>query len=106
VKTTRADDDEKNFDGHIRRKINDISGEWGFMFSMECDRCHNVYKTMPARFDPAFETYREAYEAAFVSAVRDFSHNMNLCPVCGRVVCDRCFTVREDGDSCEECAAV
>jgi hypothetical protein len=30
---------------------------------------------------------------------------MNCCPICKRVICNRCFLICEDLDMCNRCAA-
>ena len=36
---------------------------------------------------------------------REAADNMNYCPICKRLVCDRCFLICDDLDMCKRCAA-
>lgn len=56
---------------------------------------------MRAVFRTLYEREREAArEKAAADALEIFSQ----CPVCGRLVCDRCFLICEDLDLCTACA--
>ena len=46
----------------------------------------------------------EKREAAREMAAAEAAEIFNYCPVCGRLVCDRCFLICEDLDLCIACA--
>lgn len=52
--------------------------------------------------------FRTLYEreraAAREKAAAEASEIFSQCPVCGRLVCDRCFLICEDLDLCTACA--
>ena len=52
--------------------------------------------------------FRTLYEreraAAREKAAAEASETFSRCPVCGRLVCDRCFLICEDLDLCTACA--
>lgn len=52
--------------------------------------------------------FRTLYEreraAAREKAAAEASEIFSQCPVCGRLVCDRCFLICEDLDLCAACA--
>ena len=54
------------------------------------------------------EVFRTLYEreraAAREKAAAEASEIFSQCPVCGRLVCDRCFLICEDLDLCTACA--
>lgn len=47
--------------------------------------------------------YRE-WERARERAAEEASEEFNLCPICGRLVCNHCFLICEDLDICVSCA--
>lgn len=49
--------------------------------------------------------YRREREEAFEWAVTEALEHFSLCPICKRLVCDRCFLLGEDIDLCTDCAA-
>ena len=48
--------------------------------------------------------YEREREAAREKAMAEVPAIYNRCPVCGRLVCDRCFLICEDLDMCVACA--
>ena len=48
--------------------------------------------------------YEREREAAREKAAAEAAEIFNYCPVCGRLVCDRCFLICEDLDLCIACA--
>ena len=98
------------------KKFTDISTLDYFQFVFRCDRCSagvwsEKYKFNTERFDPPprgharallwMRQHDEAYERANVEARSAF----NICPVCGRRVCDSCFHVASGTvtDICVDC---
>ena len=41
----------------------------------------------------------------FWAAIREAAENLNYCPICKRLVCNRCFLICDDLDMCKQCAA-
>lgn len=89
-----------------------------FLFRVACSNCGTEYANKPARFSkasivPASEAkkivydalYEQEFRAARQSAVRSAAEHMNYCPICKRLVCNRCFLICEDLDMCCQCAA-
>ena len=48
--------------------------------------------------------YERERTAARDKAAAEASEIFSQCPVCGRLVCDRCFLICEDLDLCTACA--
>ena len=89
----------------ITKKFTNISTEDSFQFVFKCDRCgagtrSEKYRFSIERYDAPLrdrarsllwtKQHDEAYERANIEARSDF----NLCPICGRRVCDKCFYVK------------
>ena len=49
--------------------------------------------------------YEQEFQAARQSATRDAAEQLNYCPICKRLVCNRCFLICDDPDMCKQCAA-
>ena len=49
--------------------------------------------------------YEQEFRIARQSAIRDAAEHLNYCPICKRLVCNRCFLICEDLDMCKQCAA-
>ncbi len=88
-----------------------------FRFFVRCAECGRIWRSRPARFSRAdispetegkrviFQTlYQRERAAARDRAAEEFVQSFNLCPVCGRLVCNRCFLVCDDLDLCVACA--
>lgn len=89
-----------------------------FLFRIRCGVCGRSCSAGPVGFSragvrPATEQkqvlfdilYRQEHADARSRAVRQVAEMVNLCPLCGRIVCNRCFWICEDLDLCRECAA-
>ena len=98
-------------------RLLDCSTVEEFRFFLPCGECGRIWKSRPARFSRAGlqpETegkrviYRTLYEReraeARTAAETELFQSFNLCPICGRLVCDDCFRVCEDLDLCAACA--
>ena len=100
----------------VTRKFTNISTEDEFQFIFQCDRCgagvrSEKYNFSTERFEPPPQgrarallwtrQHDEAYERANWEARFDF----NICPACGRRVCDSCFYVSPEAvtDICVDC---
>mgnify|MGYP006919090915 FL=1 len=101
----------------IKEALLDCSTVEEFRFFVRCAECGKVWRSRSARFSKADsppETegkrviFRTLYErertAARNRAAAEFVQNFNLCPICGRLVCDDCFRIGEDLDLCVSCA--
>ena len=89
-----------------------------FLFRVVCGSCGMEYGNRPIRFSKA-ETppttqskklfydaiYEQELRAAKQVAIRNAAEQMNYCPICKRLVCNRCFLICEDLDMCSQCAA-
>ena len=47
---------------------------------------------------------RASLEQARERAIVEAAHGFNWCPLCGRLVCNRCFLICDDLDMCRTCA--
>ena len=88
-----------------------------FLFRTICCECGTAYGNRPIRFSkagaaPPSESRKRLYEALYdqelrsarQSAVREAAENLNYCPVCKRLVCNRCFLICRELDMCKRCA--
>lgn len=101
----------------IRTAMEDRSTPEAFRFSLNCAVCGVTWISRTTRFSKADVTpesegkriifqklYEREWQAARERAVTDAMETFSLCPICGRLVCDRCFVVGEDIDLCTDCA--
>ena len=49
--------------------------------------------------------YEQELRAARHGAIREAAEHLNYCPICRRLVCNRCFLICDDLDMCKQCAA-
>ena len=97
--------------------LDDLSTEDVFRFRVSCDECGREYADKAVRFSKAgvvpqtpqkkalFDAlYAQEHQSARVRAVREATEHMNYCPICKRIVCNRCFLICEDLDMCAQCA--
>ena len=88
-----------------------------FRFSLRCTECGREWHSTPVRFSKAgvrpetegkrviFRTlYERERERERQRAAETAAQSFNLCPICGRLVCDRCFLLCDDLDMCVACA--
>ena len=88
-----------------------------FRFSLRCTECGREWHSRPARFSKAgvrpetegkrviFRTlYEREREQERQRAAETAAQRFNLCPICARLVCDRCFLICDDLDLCVACA--
>lgn len=100
----------------IKEMMGDCSTIGEFRFLFRCQACGRTWHSSPVRFSKAGtkpETegmravFRALYEreraAAREKAAAEASETFSRCPVCGRLVCDRCFLICEDLDLCTAC---
>lgn len=98
--------------------LENISSREMFLFQIRCAECGTVHASKPVRFTKAgvapetkgkAQIYQVLYEQeaqrARMDAVKDAVAQMNYCPICKRMICNRCFLICEDLDMCSRCAA-
>ena len=101
----------------MKEAMGDCSTIGEFRFLLRCQACGRTWHSSPVRFSKAGtkpETegmrtvFRTLYEreraAAREKAAAEASETFSRCPVCGSLVCDRCFLICEDLDLCTACA--
>ena len=101
----------------IKEAMGDCSTIEEFRFFLRCQECGRTWHSSPVRFSMAgaepesvgmrtiFRTlYEREREASREKAAAEAAEIFNYCPVCGRLVCDRCFLICEDLDLCIACA--
>ena len=100
----------------IRKALVDCSDQSTFCFSITCIECGTVWKSTPVGFSgikmkSASESkniiskvlYQREHEKAYEKALNEAMNDFNLCPLCKRLVCNRCFIMCEDLDMCRTC---
>lgn len=101
----------------MRETMGDCSTLEEFRFLVRCQECGRTWRSSTVRFSkagiaPTTEhwrvilrtLYEREREAAREKAMAEVPAIYNRCPVCGRLVCDRCFLICEDLDMCVACA--
>jgi len=97
--------------------LEDYSSKEVFLFRATCVSCGTEYASRPVLFSkfgvsPATQNKEIIYEAVFEqehraarqTAIRDVAEHMNYCPICKKLVCNRCFLICDDLDMCRRCA--
>ena len=98
--------------------LENLSTREVFLFRIACGICAAEFGGKPVRFSkagilPPTEAKRIIYEACYEqelraarqAAVRDAAEHLNYCPICKRLVCNRCFLICEELDMGKQCAA-
>ena len=98
--------------------LEDLSTRDIFLFRIACGTCGTEFANKPQHFSKAgivpqtegkkviFDAvYEQEFRAARQSAIRDAAEHLNYCPICKRLVCNRCFLICDDLDMCKQCAA-
>ena len=101
----------------MKEAMGDCSTTGEFRFLVRCQECGRTWHSSPVRFSKAgaepetegmrtifHALYEQEREAAREKAAAEAAEIFNYCPVCGRLVCDRCFLICEDLDLCIACA--
>ncbi len=99
--------------------LTDISTSDEFIFERRCAQCGRKHQSKAMRFSRSgvspgssgktviFDALRRREkDAAEERAAAELMTHFNVCPICGRAVCDRCFLMCEDLDMCVNCAGV
>ena len=102
----------------VEMLLENLSTREVFLFRIACSTCAAEFGGKPVRFSKAGITpptegkkiiYEACYEQEFRSArqaaIRDAAEHLNYCPICKRLVCNRCFLICEDLDMCRQCAS-
>ena len=102
----------------VEMMLENLSTREVFLFRIVCDVCGTEFANKAQRFSKAgirpqtqgkkiiYDTvYEQEFFAARQSAIRDAAEHMNYCPICKRLVCNRCFLICDDLDMCKQCAA-
>ena len=102
----------------VEMLLENLSTREVFLFRIVCSACAAEFGGKPVRFSKAgitpptegkriiFEAcYEQEFQIARQSAIRDAAEHLNYCPICKRLVCNRCFLICDDLYMCKECAA-
>ena len=98
--------------------LEDLSTRDVFLFRIACNVCGDEFANKPIWFSKAgvippnegkkiiFDAiYQQEFRAARQTSVRNAAEQLNYCPICKRLVCNRCFLICDDLDMCKQCAA-
>lgn len=102
----------------VERLLEDLSDRDVFRFGISCPVCGTEYAGRPVHFSKAGVTpdtdakkiifdavYEQEFRFARQTAIGEAAQHMNYCPICKRLVCNRCFLICEDLDLCRDCAS-
>ena len=102
----------------VEMMLENLSTREVFLFRITCAACGTPYGGKSVRFSKAgitpptegkriiFDTlYEQEFRDARQAAVRDAAEQLNYCPICKRLVCNRCFLICDYLDMCKQCAA-
>lgn len=102
----------------IEQMVENRSTKEIFLFRIACGTCAAEFANKPVRFSKAGlipktegkrilydAVYEQEFQAARQAAVRHAAEYLNYCPICKRLVCNRCFLICDDLDMCKQCAA-
>ena len=102
----------------VEMLLENLSTRDVFLFRIVCGECGAEYGNKPVRFSKAgvipqtpkkaalYEIlYTQELQSVRLGAIRDAAEHLNYCPVCKRLVCNRCFLICEDMDMCRQCAS-
>ena len=101
----------------LMERMKDASTQDAFCFTLRCEECRKVWHGAPVPFSKAGVTpstegkriiYNTLYEKekryALEKTAGEGERLFNVCPICGRLVCDECFMICDDIDICCACA--
>ena len=102
----------------IEMFLENLSTKDVFLFRIACGVCGTEFSNKPRRFSKAGITpqtegkrilfdavYEQEFRAARQAAIREAAEHLNYCPICKRLICNRCFLICDDLDMCKQCAA-
>ena len=102
----------------VELMLEDLSTRDVFLFRIRCESCGAECANKPVRFSKAGMTpptkekqilydaiYAQEFQSARNSAVQNAAEHLNYCPICKRIICNRCFLICDDLDMCKQCAA-
>ena len=102
----------------IEMLLENLSTKDVFLFRIACGECGSEFANKQVKFSKAGITpqtqskkiiydavYEQEFQSARLSAIRDAAEQLNYCPICKRLVCNRCFLICDDLDMCKQCAA-
>lgn len=102
----------------VEQRLEDLSTKDGFRFRIRCEVCGKEYANKSRRFSKTGrvpsskeeqilydEIYKQERTVARQIAVREAIESINFCPICKRLVCNRCFLICDELDMCRECAS-
>ena len=102
----------------IEMMLEDLSTRDVFLFRIVCGDCGKEYANKPVSFSKAGiipqtpqkkalidAVYAQELQSAKLSSIRDAAEHLNYCPICKRLICNRCFLICEDLDMCRQCAS-
>lgn len=97
--------------------LTNLSSKDEFIFRISCGSCAAEYGNRPVRFSKAGTSpadqnkqiiyqalYEQEFRAARQAAISNAAEHLNFCPICKRLVCNKCFLICEDLDMCRQCA--
>jgi hypothetical protein len=97
--------------------LENLSTREYFLFRALCGECAAEYGNKKKSFSKAGAEpcggnkkiiygalYEQEFRSARQSAIRDAAEHLNYCPICKRLICNRCFLICEDLDMCKRCA--
>lgn len=101
----------------LKDYLKDCSNEKQFQFQICCEQCGFLWKSKPIIFShadviPQTESKRIIYQAlyqrekaaAYDIALKEAREVFSRCPICERLVCDKCFLLCDEIEMCKECA--
>ena len=102
----------------VQQILQDCSTSEVFMFRLSCAACGTEYGNKRIPFSKAGQIadsqakkamydaiYEQEYRFAQHRAIQDAAEHMNYCPICKRLVCNRCFMICDELDMCRDCAS-
>ena len=102
----------------IEMLLENLSTKDVFLFRIACGTCGTEFANRQVKFSKAGITprtqgkkivydavYEQEFRSARQAAVRDAAEHLNYCPICKRLICNRCFLICDDLDMCKQCAA-
>jgi hypothetical protein len=102
----------------VELMLENLSTRDYFLFRVLCSACGAAYGNKIQSFSKAGTypqtqskkviydaLYEQEFKSARQSAILNAAEHLNYCPICRRLVCNRCFLICEDMDMCSQCAS-